>query len=1129
MLSKVGKFILLSSLIMFAGCKIDESYSINDVKDINTDITLFSENGIDIPLGETQEINVDSLISKLDEDTRKFIEKNGDSYLLKTKGNYSLDEEIQKLDMSSLTDINGVNIDETIHYELDFKKEDFKVNSQDIEEKINFDADVNLDFGVKEIDISENIQAEISKYSPTESQLSIEPSPLTRSQTLLPSGEKQGILAVLETLSGGDLGKEIKVPEGVMENEIAVNAEVSVDQVSTELDGIITKVEDLTLDPDAQVNIDLEIVNNCFTDGSVCADLSVDLSDLFKIEGRNSFEVKEYLNRSNSYRKSITKRISDLVYENKENKIIVTPSVSLVGTVSMSGIATTCNKFKEHLGNNLELAITISYRGLKVADATLTFSEMNVDDIPQMRENISFDYKAENVNSINYVKLDAPLNLNMTLDECIGSLSIKPALTLDIPKGMGFRFGTTELADGGNVKILDGSQSLGKSSPITKTVYVTSITPSVAGNAITYNGDIVMNASAKVYGKVKLSEIKDTERKIAIAAKLNGSAAVSEYSVNTGSISAGSASLSKEISFKMKGGGNLGAMTVIPTGKPEIKMDVIMPEIEGLTLLAGENGLIFELPKMLVPKAKDLSAYHFNANENKITIQKNEVIPSAIKFGVERLELNPEKVSDDEYEVKDEVKVHGDIVLGPTTVTDKIVKEIQNSETTVILEVPEMTADKVTIKDELSFDIESENEINLIKADQFPKEVKYVKELTLNEVYATISATFGHLPDIGKDFKVDAEIEMPSFITPSTVSLKGTVKKGIFYTEDGKKEFKVKVEKINDIDLSTGKDINGTIKIKGKISASSPSIEISSLENSIDCTVNVILGNTDGKINIGKAIGKVEYEIPGHFSISFEDLPAELKTDDTVLDIADPEIRLAVTTNIGIPISGNITITPWKGGKAITERAISLGEIILPCSESADNTLSDNYLFNNSGIKTLIRQVPDSLVIDLKANVAEDKDCLIEPSAQYTANMDYEFALPLELGKDLSLGFHADFEFGDIAQYLVGNKVGITGNVLNDTPLVLSATLDVLNKDGSVIYSPDSRIAVEGQNTTRLEFFLDIPQTVNYADIAKGSIVLHIGSIGGAIKPSHKLQLTDLTAHLPEGVTIKPNIQNNQK
>lgn len=95
-----------------SGCKVDERYNFENIKNVSTDVTIF-QNGISVPLVQsTAKISVDSLINLSGLDTTAFgdylkVYDNGD-YYLGYETNYSMKEALDELNLKNLVDISSV-------------------------------------------------------------------------------------------------------------------------------------------------------------------------------------------------------------------------------------------------------------------------------------------------------------------------------------------------------------------------------------------------------------------------------------------------------------------------------------------------------------------------------------------------------------------------------------------------------------------------------------------------------------------------------------------------------------------------------------------------------------------------------------------------------------------------------------------------------------------------------------------------------------------------------------------------------------------------------------------------------------------------------------------------------------
>lgn len=109
----------VSVALLLPSCKLDETYSYDRIKNVDTQMTLF-ENGISLPLIEsTARIRVDSLMKLSGLDTLDFIEKDeAGNYSIKLNGDFDLSEQIEALDLANVVRINALNHTEKLNFSL---------------------------------------------------------------------------------------------------------------------------------------------------------------------------------------------------------------------------------------------------------------------------------------------------------------------------------------------------------------------------------------------------------------------------------------------------------------------------------------------------------------------------------------------------------------------------------------------------------------------------------------------------------------------------------------------------------------------------------------------------------------------------------------------------------------------------------------------------------------------------------------------------------------------------------------------------------------------------------------------------------------------------------------------------
>lgn len=523
-----------------------------------------------------------------------------------------------------------------------------------------------------------------------------------------------------------------------------------------------------------------------------------------------------------------------------------------------------------------------------------------------------------------------------------------------------------------------------------------------------------------------------------------------------------------------------------------------MNDIDTDVTLFSENGLDFPLGDLKEMTIEELFSKLDDKTKELITIKNDEYIISKSDI----ISLNDEI---DKLNLKSFNNLDGILI------SDNINVELIN------------TPVQIVASGKIEFSDNSEKDFTVLKTKDFPEHVSYVKELLFDNVFASITADFNGLPDIGADFDAEIKLEMPEFVSPSLMQFSGVIHNGKLMTKELEKPNPIQINGLKNIDLTQDKDIEGKVIIHLYVSSPELDRSLINIPEAIKCNLVVNIGNNEGKLGVAKAIGYAEKELESRFSLKLDNLPEELKNENTVIDIRGAGLQIDFNSNLGFPFGWEMTINPWKNGKCLENNAIKKENVKLPYSLSANECKSSSISINEDEINKLVRQFPDSLVIEFEGAIVKNMDCIVEPSASYTLDIEYTFDMPLDFGPDLNLILNSDFELGEISQYLIGNEVGITGTMVNDTPFSLTADLEVLDKEGNSLQMNNGveSLSIKGNESTEICYSVSLPENIDKNDISKGRINIKIGSAGGKIRPSQKISLTDLKAHLPKGITIK--------
>ena len=578
------------------------------------------------------------------------------------------------------------------------------------------------------------------------------------------------------------------------------------------------------------------------------------------------------------------------------------------------------------------------------------------------------------------------------------------------------------------------------------------------------------------------------------------------------------------LEFAAAGLDGIGAFVVTPEGNPYLTITTDLPVIPGMSFQTGAEGILIALPDILEfdPSGLTDPSLTFNAEDNTMLIQG--AIPTSIVLPITKLTVNPVQKADGP-KILTAYSVTGKVVVPAANVAFSDLQSVSGAEFGITVDIPEITAQSISLDEALSFQIDETYDMNFeVGTDGV---LKSINEITLDNVFLSITTAFSGLPDLGDGkYNVDLTITLPSFITPSSIPVSG-------YIVDGSLPFTpVQIVKLSNVEIPADGKLGGQIRVAGSVSAEGNDISLESLQSDIDVSFAGAIGNAAGKIAMSKATGVFSYNVEQSTSVKLDNLPDILRDDSLTPDLDDPQITLAIKSNLGIPMKGDLDIIPYKGAAVQEENKIQLHNIVLPCAEASKDTLTKRFVICKSAttapagyevleadVTKLLTNIPDSLSISINAGVDETTLSVVEPSADYILDLKYGISAPLAFGKDFHFSTDTDIDLSAIANYTEIGSFGITGKAVNDSPLNVNVELILLDDADAVIpQSKPSTIAIQGNATSDIAFYLS--PTDKTRKISKGRLVISVTAVEGvALTENSSLQLTDLAAVLPEGIT----------
>lgn len=1114
----------LPALILFTGilalaasCTVVKEY---DVKADNIDLTAtVMEDGVTIPLGQTEKLSLGNLINAAGESINDYIQTDADGNLaLKYDGNVSLSEKLAELNLGEMATMDQFSFNTPFEFHLgDLNVDGFTI--------AGFTEEVGFDFeGIKGLDIETgagasteafNFHAGLDKFkdalSGDDFNLSAKIGNISQDFNVIDHDALAPGIAQAVT-------DEVSIPKDMLQDTVLPDTEVEVTMTGIDLQKDVLSVSNLKTNPNAKLVVEAQLTNVFLTDGTIVPDVEIDFSKIFIIKGGSKVNVKQLvLNKDNNWSRSATFDVEGLVKTDYVGSISLSEKVVVSGTVEINDPVTTKTSFNGTNGD-VKLNFKIYFTDLTIdsADIAIAPVEFNENDNVSLGDfnDVTLPAEIQEVKAI-YLDETKPMTLTVTPSNVnrLKSKNIPCDITLSFPATM-----EVEGTVAGKL-VLAGDLANG---PVSKDIVIKSIKPTVSGGKLSIDSKVGVSASVRAQNMViNSTQIPATEADdLAFAVTVSGSPVVKDYVVKLNNYNQ-QVDFGGDLEFDASDLGDFGSFRITPEGSPALTIGFNLPELEGLTIAPSAEGLKLCLPDVFEFDASAIDgALAFNKNDNSITIKNN--FPNSVSLPVKELVVKPK-----DGKIVSQYSAKGGVVITGDDVHESDLEASLGAKGGLTINVPEIKPASITLDDKLSFDINQKLEVTI---SNLPDAIKKVDEIILDEVYLNMEATFDGLPSSdASPFTVDLVATLPEFISPNVVPIKGTVKGGAL------KITPVKIEKLYGVDLTNSSELKGSISISGSISSDGGSIDLSALKPDIKADLAVTLGDKNQKITISKATGVFSYDVKEETTMKLDNLPAMLRDDKVCLDLADPRIYLDITSNIGIPMGATLELVPYRNGSVMQSSTITLQDVKLPYSTDASKNDTKSYCICKAAssapvgrealiadVSKLLKQMPDSLQVKIDASVDPSRTSVLEPSAKYVLDITYGINVPLSFGSDFAFATETELDLQSAATVFSFGDFGIKGKVLNDSPLNLNVEIELLDSNGGVIpQSKSSSINIAGATTSDVEFYLS--PSDKSKTLSKARLKVKVTALPDVpVKSTDCIQFTNLVATAPDGLTIDP-------
>lgn len=994
------------------------------------------------------------------------------------------------------------------------------------------------------------------------------------------------------------LPKEIKSVK-----DIRLHPDASFELVSEILNPLFTSgtiTPEIDLDLHHLLNIDY--VKSGMVEGTELEYVDPDGDGMFEQHIKDKFAMSP----ENGWKSDHVYHVESLVLNDEDWKLegenlvldkVVPITMSGELVVQETDLKTTLKHLAEYGNEPMKIRLDIRFIDFNIDDVQMEIESISTSEtleVPLKIEEV--DLGTDLVEKIDYVAFnqDSPLflKMNASLPEMFKSLDINlKTLKIEFPEGLvvsnqngsGYYDQATNTLSYENVSLTEG---------LDERIVVEKVSlPALVDNKLAYDGKIKVFAEAAAEGILSSKELMAGESgDITIDVSVAFEPKVVDYAVTIRDYTYDvefdpmviNTPISKELGEMLAEEPVLVAPEKDALGQnPTISIRLDYPQHPAIRILpkAGE-GLKIDFPDMLrFSPASVKDSYNFDADGNTMTFTGEDTIPSEITLVIDKIEVVAENI-DGNYFVNDLMTVTGGVRLAGTTIHKSDVDDLQKDAViTFEGEIPDIRPAEFGL-DEYEKVIEEEIVIEAMEVE-IPDMIKSMKieEILLKDVYLDLAVDASSVREkVGDvDVTLTLDVELPEmFLVESTdanvsVSENNVLQVKTELAENGMiavNGVHVVGFDLSEVAVEDGKltvDV-GKLPVTGSILLKNLKVNVDDLKD-VDIELSIKGGlasrNEKGELSesilIDKVMGYVGLEIdPVDVSVDLSSVAETLNNDNmsVTLDVNTFYLTLDVNTNIDIPLSGTLEVTPYYGGTAgeRVERPITLepqqrkddyyGILVSnmePGSPEAGGRYDayKDYQYIELDLVSMLYKkedgkrpvVADSINVTLNAGVDPEKLSTIEPNKAYVLSAEYEVGVPMELGEDFA------FEYRDtlsglpeiVNQLLAYGSVGLGGKVTSSLPLRLDLQVNLLDSLDRVIPMKEGagRMEIASCDAKGNPVISDIDLVIGVDGVVETGIkAVELvfkadakGAVGVPFGPDNFI-MAELNAMIPDGISL---------
>ena len=1182
-----GLVVMLSCMFLAISC-VNNDYELSEDK-INTDVTIFQE-GLTLPLGTTAPIKMGDLYGMLDPELQEIIQNKDGKYGFSYTGSVDLTDslafakEMFAIDALSVKEnfefnLSNVNLDGLVIDESRVKMDPVDVSSMlsvpnialpEVKEELTVKtqvkkpdvANLNLDFA----SLNMEHHAEFSSLNLNDT-------------NKIPDLSKNPLYdwsAPMEYTEWTKLASQYGL--SLPEMSVAVDfEEVKLEvPVRISLPSAIQNVKNIELHKDANIDLDIKVVNPLFIEGKIIPHIDIDLHTLFHVDYLSSGVVDDLTQHiKDDFVLSAPTWEADHVYHvdalaltsadwkkvGEELVLDKTFEITLSGTLANEDLKTSLQHLYEHGNEPMDIVVSVKFNNFTIENVEMDIAPISITETVNVPVNVPAVALPDMIADIDYVGLKNDLNLSMTasLPAALENLDVKlESLEVEFPDGFEVEHDGFE-----NGKLSYSNISLNDAADFADQIKISRLNlPDPVGGTLSYNGEVKVTAKATASGTVNSRELLSDAMAGDIDIKVNVdyAPALDDFSVTTSDyvhkVEVAPISFSEELPEEV---GKLNKVLVYLEGDPKIKVNLNYPTAGGAISLIPDKteGLKVYFPQMLKFKSLPSSDYRYDSESNSISFIEGRNIPKYIELPIDRLEFVPVH-KEGGYFIEGEIKVEGGVCLAATTVSKSVIDALKNDKAEISMEAVVSKLKPATLAlDQYVASVSESVEFEIPVIEGIPEmiDIKSIDAFDLEDVYLNFSIDASSIMKILGDVQVDLDfdvtvpdiIKMGNGIEGNVFKIKGQV------NEDNKYKFEIEPIHIRGFDLSkfdfTSDVIDlGTqkVSIDGGVTLSDLSIDLAELENAdLNVAVEASLA-TKGTdlIKLDKVQAKVDCKFEFDETFDLSSLTEQIGDKlDFMIDFNRFHLDFDLKTNLTLPVQlSELKVVPYKGGVAgepmqidepIALNTNTTGEVthskIRISNLESDKHEDPEYHHVVLDLLSLVKDMPDSIQLHLNAGTKDNATFAVDPSTDYVLAADYAFELPLELGEEFKIEFTDTLKGlpSVLHDVLAVGSLGLSGEVINSFPLALDLEFQLLDVEGNAVPMADNagHQTIKAGNldgspvTTQLNVVLGVQKGIEIPQIDAVKLIFRATSSGAGLAEDNFIQV-QLNALIPEGVSV---------